>query len=69
VTCTANGHSPACRQARPLCRWRRAKHPAYRPCRCSVVHYPHRAGWCAKFGGMPLAIVKSRSYQNQTDEA
>ena len=67
MTCTLHSHAPTCRKGRPQCRARRAESPATSPCRCSVVHYPHRAGWCAKFGGMPVAILKSRSYQNQTN--
>jgi hypothetical protein len=65
VTCTLYSHATTCRRGRPQCRARRAEGPTHRPCRCSCVHYPHRAGWCAKYGGMPLAIIKSRSYQRE----
>lgn len=54
--CTAYKHAPGCRDARPKCRRRRALLSKYRPCHCSTWHFPHRAGSCVRYGGMPAIL-------------
>lgn len=56
-------HAAGCRPARPLCRWMRRRADYRRPCRCSALPYPHRAGWCALHGETPLAIRQSPSWR------
>ena len=51
-------HAKGCRPGRPLCRWMRRVSVKHRVCRCTAAHYPHRAGWCARFGGMPAVLWK-----------
>jgi hypothetical protein len=57
-------HASGCRPGRPLCRWMRTRQAARKPCFCSFVHYPHRAGYCTKHdaAGVPLAILRSPSF-------
>jgi len=37
-------HAPGCRQARPLCRFRRGATSKYHVCNCGAYWFPHRLG-------------------------
>ncbi len=58
-------HTRRCRPARPLCKWMRLRQSSRRPCYCCIVPWPHRAGWCIKFDGIPLTILNSPSWQKE----
>jgi hypothetical protein len=54
-----------CRPGRPACRAMRRVQESRRPCRCSFVHYPHRAGWCKLYPDVPKAILDPKSYKER----
>jgi hypothetical protein len=65
ATASKEYHCAGCRPARPLCRWMRRRQEQRRPCTCEAQPWPHRAGWCAKHGNVPVVIRESRTYQEE----